>query len=240
MMKIRNAFLCFIFLVIAAGPVFSATPEEDLKQDFPGLNFQSIRPSTIPGLFEVIADGRVIYYSQNAHSLVVGQIYSRDGKNVTQERFLELLAAKIKDLPLDKAIKIGEGKNTVIEFTDPDCSFCRKGFEFLKTRTDITKYVFFVPLPSHPDAVPKIRYVLCAQDKKAAYEEAMSGKLDEMKFKPCTDPKAEELFKLHEQVAAKMNINATPMFFINGTPVRGADTEAIQKLLERNAAKSEK
>lgn len=236
-MKIRFSLLCVILLIIAVGPALSATPEEDFKQDFPGADVQSMKPSTVPGLFEVVVDGRVVYYSQSAHSIILGQILSKDGKNITREREMELLAAKLKDLPLDKAIKIGEGKNTVIEFTDPDCSFCRKGFEFFKARTDITKYVFFVPLPSHPDSIPKIRYVLCAQDKKAAYEEAMSGKLDEMKFKPCTDPQADELFKIHERVAAQMHISATPMFFINGKPVRGADIEAIKRLLGGNSEK---
>lgn len=237
-MKIRFSLFCFIFLMTAVGPALSASPEEDFKRDFPGAEVQSMKLSSVPGLFEVVVNGRVVYYSQSAHSIILGQIISKDGKNITMEREMELLAAKLKDLPLDKALKIGEGKNIVIEFTNPDCSFCRKGFEFFETRTDVVKYVFFVPLPSRPDSVPKIRYILCAQDKKAAYEEAMSGKLDKMEFKPCTDPQADELLKIHERVAAEMHLSATPMYFINGNPVRGADIEAIKKLLGGDAEKT--
>ena len=29
-------------------------------------------------------------------------------------------------LNLDKALKIGTGKTTIIEFTDPDCPYCRQ------------------------------------------------------------------------------------------------------------------
>jgi hypothetical protein len=66
----------------------------------------------------------------------------------------------------------------VVEYTDPDCPFCRKGSEFFRNRRDVTRYVFFNPLPMHPQAREKAQYVLSAQDKAKAYEEVMSGKLD--------------------------------------------------------------
>lgn len=216
----------------AAGPDNAITPEDLFKKDFPNVKAQSFGPSPIPGVYEVIVDDRIVYYSPGAGSVILGQIVNSDGKNVTREREMALLTAKIKDLPLDKAVKSGEGKNVVIEFTDPDCPFCRTGEQFLSARTDLTKYVFFVPLPSHPDAVPKIRYILCAKDQKAALEDAMAGKLDDMKFPPCTDPKVDELLKAHEKVAEKMAISATPTFFINGIPVRGADIDAMRRILD--------
>src|SRR5574340_1146888 len=46
-------------------------------------------------------------------------------------------------LPLDKAIKIGDGGTTVIEITDPDCPFCRRASAYLSAKNDITRYVFF-------------------------------------------------------------------------------------------------
>ena len=219
-------------IALAAGPDDPVKPEDLFKKDFPNVKAQSFGPSPIPGVYEVIVDDRIVYYSPGAASVILGQIVTSDGKNVTRERERDLLTAKLKDLPLDKAVKIGEGENVVIEFTDPDCPFCRTGEQFLSARTDVTKYVFFVPLPSHPDAVPKVRYILCAKDQKAALEEAMLGKLDDMKFPPCADPKVDELLKVHEKVAEKMAISATPTFFINNIPVRGADIDAMRKILD--------
>jgi len=232
-MKTKYFIFSIFFLTFSAWPSWAATPENLFKKDFPNVKFQSFKSSQVPGVYEIVVDGRVIYYSPAANSIILGQIISKDGKNYTKDKELELLSAKLKELPLDKALKFGEGKNTVIEFTDPDCPYCRQAEEFLSSRSDITKYVFFVPLPSHTDSVPKIRYIFCSRDKKKAFDEAMSGKLDEMKFETCSDPKVDELLKSHEQIAAKMNITATPMFFINGVPVRGADIQAMEKLLTK-------
>ncbi len=238
-MKPKLLILIALMVLIAAGVAFAAgpeektvTPEDLFKKDFPNVKVQSFGPSPIPGVYEVVVDDRVVYYSPSAYSVILGQIITNEGKNLTRDREMALLTAKLKDLPLDKAVKIGNGKNVVIEFTDPDCPFCRQAEQFLSERTDITKYVFLIPLPSHTDSIPKIRYILCAQDQKKALEDAMSGKLDDMKFQPCADPKVDELVKTHEAVAQKMVITATPTFFINGTPVRGADVDAMKKLLD--------
>ncbi len=229
-----KTILAVLFILIFSGTCFAVeySPEDLLKMDFPNLKYQSFRPSPIPGVYEVVVDDRIVYYAPSAYSIIFGQIVNRDGKNLTRERDLEILGARLKDLPLDQAVKIGNGKNTVVEFTDPDCPYCRDAEKYLATKkNEITKYVFFVPLASHPDAVPKIRYIFCAKDKEKAFDEAMSGKLDKMKFEVCSDPKIEQSIKAHEEAASKMGISATPTFFINGKPVRGADIEAIDKLL---------
>jgi thiol:disulfide interchange protein DsbC len=213
------------------GIASAQTPEDLFKKDFPKISYQSFKPSNIPGLYEVSVEDRILYYSPAAYSIIFGEIIFKDGKNLTQERETEIMVSKIKDIPLEKALKIGNGKNTVIEFTDPDCPFCRKGSKFLSTRADTTRYIFFVPLPSHPDSAPKVRYILCAQDKEKAYADAMSGKLDNMKFKLCTDPKVDEMVKAQEEIGQRIGISATPTYFINGVPIRGADIQAITKLL---------
>ncbi len=213
------------------GIASAQTPEDLFKKDFPKISYQSFKPSNIPGLYEVSVEDRILYYSPAAYSIIFGEIIFKDGKNLTQERETEIMVSKIKDIPLEKALKIGNGKNTVIEFTDPDCPFCRKGSKFLSTRADTTRYIFFVPLPSHPDSAPKVRYILCAQDKEKAYADAMSGKLDNMKFELCTDPKVDEMVKAQEEIGQRIGISATPTYFINGVPIRGADIQAITKLL---------
>jgi len=52
------------------------------------------------------------------------------------------VSAAAADLDLSKALVIGNGPKTVIEFTDPDCPFCRKAASYFANRTDVTKYVF--------------------------------------------------------------------------------------------------
>jgi thiol:disulfide interchange protein DsbC len=227
--------LC-VFLSVSAA--LALTPEESLKKNFPAISFESMTPSNIPGLYEVTADRQIFYYAPGAESIVGGPIVTKDGRNLTDEKFqamelkrLSTIAKKLKDVPLDKALKIGSGKNTVIEITDPDCSYCRRAAQFFQGRTDVTKYIFFYPLPMNKDSGPKIRYILCAKDKAKAYEDVMAGKMDDMKFQVCNDGAVEALAKVHQETALALGVTGTPLFFINDQPVMGANIPLIEKLL---------
>jgi thiol:disulfide interchange protein DsbC len=202
-----------------------------LAKTFPGIKAGEISSSDIPGLYEVEAGSNVIYFYPEKGLLVFGEIWTRDGRDVTAEKRARLASAKLKDLPLDKAVKIGNGTNRVIEFTDPDCPYCRKAAAFFKGRDDVTLHVFFFPLPIHKDAEAHARYVLCAADKGRALEEVMSGRLDGKETPACPDKKAEALLREHVDLGTKLGVRATPVFWINGQYVAGANIPAIEGLL---------
>ena len=166
-----------------------------LAKTFPGIKVGEIRSSDIPGLYEIEAGSNIIYFYPEKGLLVFGEMWTKDGRNVTAEKRTQLAAARLKDVPLDKAVKIGNGRNKVIEFTDPDCPYCRKAAAFFKGRDDVTLYVFFFPLPIHKDAEAHARYVLCAADKAHALEEVMSGQLDGKGTPACPDKKADALLR---------------------------------------------
>ena len=134
------------------------------------------------------------------------------------------------DLDLDKAVKVGSGKITVIEFTDPDCPFCRRAEEFFGKRTDVTRYVFLVPLPMHPDAPAKAQYILSAADGAKAYTAVMGGSLDRKKPEGITDLGKQRLAE-HEQIAKSAKVGGMPTFIISGIIIEGLDTNRINKLL---------
>jgi thiol:disulfide interchange protein DsbC len=119
----------------------------------------------------------------------------------------------------------------VIEFTDPDCPFCRQAAKFFESRTDITKYTFFTPLPMHPDSPNKVRYILCQNDRAKAFDEVMKGKIDNQKYQTCATTEVDDLIKLHQSEGAKMGITSTPYFIIDGNVVSGADIPKIENLL---------
>jgi len=232
----KNVFLTFCALTVIATctPLLAATPEESFRKTFPNIPMEGIAPTDIPGLYEVVSSGRIIYYAPGPEQLIVGEILTKERKSLTQARNNELMAKNFKDLPLEKAVKIGSGPHTVIEITDPDCPFCRKASAFFAARKDVTRYVFFYPIAQlHPKAEPKVLYVLCAKDQAKAYEEAMTGKLDEMKFTPCDDAAAAELLKIHKATGEKAGGGAigTPLFMIDGQVVKGANIPQIEKIL---------
>ena len=228
--------LCVLLVMATGTSLQAATPEESFRKNFPEIPLESITPTTVPGLYEIVAAGRVAYYAPAQEYLIVGEIVTKEKKNLTRERNEEIMAQRMKTLPLEKAIKMGSGPHTVIEITDPDCPFCRKASDYLAARKDITRYVFLYPLSIHPNAEGKVRYIFCAKDRAKAYEEAMTGKLDDMKFKTCEDAAAAELVKAHKEIGDKIGIAGlgTPMFVIDGKIIRGANMPEIEKVLGAN------
>ena len=83
-------------LVLTTAPLTAATPEESFRKSFPQIPMDSIRPTDIPGLYEIVSGSRIIYYAPGPEYLIVGAILTRDGKNLTQERNKEILVEEFQ------------------------------------------------------------------------------------------------------------------------------------------------
>jgi len=208
--------------------------KDEMAKAFPTLQFGTIngnpKLSEETGLYEVIVGGEVFYFSPKGY-MFVGRILTADGRDLTREKLVKVQAERVKTMPLSKALKIGNGPNTVIEFTDPDCPYCRKVNTYLSSRNDLTRYIFLFPLPMHPDAPRKVAYILSAKDQAAALREAFSGKLDQ---KTPSIPLSTEAFKQVEElvtIARTVGVRGTPNLWVNGTFVGGADIAQITSLL---------
>lgn len=231
--RLITLILIGFFLTLSPALAISQTIEDNFKKLFPHIPVESISPTEIKGVYEIIAQNQIGYFAPEPGYLILGEIIDKNGANITAKRRNENIASKAKNLPLDKAVKIGNGKNTILEFTDPDCPYCRRASLFLSQKADVTRYVFFLPLPMHKDAENKVKYIFCANDTAKAYEEAMQGKLDNQKYEICQKPEITELVKIHKDASIKMGISSTPFFIVNGKPISGANTPEIDKSLQQ-------
>jgi thiol:disulfide interchange protein DsbC len=141
-------------------------------------------------------------------------------------------SAAAEEIDFNKALVIGSGSKTVVEFTDPDCPYCRKASKYFDKRTDVTRYIFFFPLQRHPMAKEKARYILSQQDKARAYHEVMSGKLDSLHTLAAT-LKGTKLLEEQQEIVKKAKVNTTPTFMINGRIIIGFEQEKIEEALGR-------
>jgi thiol:disulfide interchange protein DsbC len=220
-----------LFLLMGCSPAQKITPEEQFKKSFSKNTYETFAETSIKGVYEVYNGRQVYYYLQEGDVILLGNIISKDGKNLTQESNTKRMTSQLTKLSLDKALKIGNGKKKVVKFTDPNCLYCRRAFEFFdKRKDDVTLYVFFLSLSQ--DSANKIQHILCAQDKTKAYDDVLGGKLDgNAQLNLCKDKNVEELIKAHGETSAKMGVRATPLFYIKGQIVSGFDQPAIEKLL---------
>jgi len=244
-MKNKYLIILFSFLFILTGVCFA---DENLDIEilfaraYPKIQYKSISKTDIEGLYEVTAGSNLLYYYPKKNYIFFGEIWNRQGKSLTAEKRKELLALALEGLPLEEALKIGEGENRVIVVTDPDCQFCRKLSSFLSEREDVTSYVYFFPLKKlHPEAEKKAKFILSAKDRVRAYHTVMKGKLDreEINLDPATDERATSILSKHVQIAQRLGVSGTPTLWVNGTLVSGADIPRIKSLLEQKGGMSD-
>lgn len=253
MHKVFGGFIALSVAVVttacfAKGPAASEV-EAKFSKLLRNTKVSSVKESDVKGLYEVIAGPNVFYYSPEGEGhLIFGQIVDKDGKNLTavvqqnlreefQKEQEKRAAEMLKTLPLDKAVKIGSGPNTVIEFTDPDCPYCRKVDEFLSKRTDVTRHVYLFPLESiHPNSRAKAVFILNSKDKAKAFREVFEGKYDRQLPIASTEmgryPTENSQLNAGMELGQKLGVQGTPMLFVNGKMVNGADFNKIQQLLE--------
>lgn len=235
-MKKIIAATVLLFVLVTSGIAFSQdskNAEKKLKETFPNFTIDSFKESEIKGFYEITAGDQIFYFSPDGY-MVFGEIWSKDGKSITSEKKQQLMRKKIQNLSFEKAVKIGNGKNTVIEISDPDCSFCRRASDFFAKRSDVTRYVFLFPLKQiHPDAERKSKYILCSSDRAKAYEEVYAGNLDgkNLEIMPACEPDVTKTLNDHIKAVQSLGVNGTPAFWINGKHVEGANILLIEKLL---------
>jgi thiol:disulfide interchange protein DsbC len=228
---IISIFLLFIIPVCACAGNLS--PEEKFKKSFPDRKVESITPTLIKGVYEVYTGNELFYYAPEADLLLYGSMVTKEGLNLTRDNMLKKMALKMAQLPLDKALKIGSGKTTIVEFMDPDCSHCRDAYRFFSQRKDVTIYVFIMPL--FQTSFAKIKHILCAADPLKMYEEVMQGKFDDKnksKLNICTDSKVDETIKNNMKFASQIGLKGTPLFYIKGQVLDGFVPAEFEKLLK--------
>ena len=239
----RMALLIGIVALGSMTANLQAEEPENLKQmieakmkDIAAINVETVVKTPMEGIYEIVANqGSVIfYYAPKSELIIFGEIYDKNKKSLTQEKRDQLQSQKLADIPLDKAIKIGTGKNTVIEFSDPDCPYCRQAAEYFKNK-NVTKYVYLIPLPQlHPKSEAKAKYILAAADKAKAYDEVMSGAKDKddlSRQKIVTE--VSEMYQIHQNIGKAIGVTGTPVFWINGKYVPGANLKMFDTLLTK-------
>ena len=186
-----------------------------------GTKVSSVVKSPYLGLYEVYADGQVIYADEQVTVLIAGSLIdAKTMKNVTSERIQKLSAITFSELPLELAVKQvrGNGKRVLASFEDPNCGYCKKLARDMAKLENVTIYTFLYPILS-PDSLDKSNQIWCSPDKAKAWNEWMQeGKVPSAKGDCDTSAVRKTV-----EIGRKLGISGTPtMFFVDGERIPGA------------------
>ena len=213
-------------LALAALWVTAANADEaDIKKAMEaklGAKVESVSKSGYLGLYEIYADGNILYTDEKMTAFIAGgqMIDGKTMKNLTEERMRKLTAIKFSELPLERAIKQvrGDGKRVLATFEDPNCGYCKRLAKDLQKLDNVTIYTFLYPILSE-DSIKKSKQIWCSADRAKAWNDWMiEGRAPAGK----DDCDTSAVVK-NQEFGRRLNISGTPtMFFVDGERIPGA------------------
>lgn len=225
-------FTLLLFTLLPSAHAGEKEIRQSLQSNFPGIGkLEHIVITPYAGLYEVVVDGQLLYTDAKGLYLFDGNmIEAKTRRNISEERRQVLFAIDFDKLPLELAVKKvkGDGKRRLAQFTDPNCSFCRKlEKEFTKV-SDVTIYSFLYPIFPGSDEI--VRNVLCAKDPVKAWDDWMLNAIAPVKA-TCDTPQIEQV----KALAQKLRVSGTPkIIFASGQQTPGyLPAEELEKNLNQ-------
>jgi thiol:disulfide interchange protein DsbC len=219
-----------------ADPKLAATAkdaERQLRQTFTNLQFEDFGRAPVNGpLYQANAGGRIIYYAPDSEHLLFASIYDRNGVNVTALAQDAIARKRLAGIDPGQALVIGPNNAPeVIEFTDPDCPYCRALDRFWAAKAaegkPVRRLVFFVS-GIHPQAAAKAEHIMCATDKEAAFQAIYAGTAPQA-LQTC--PAGRARVEAHAAIVSKAGISGTPTLLVGGRLISGFQQAELEAFL---------
>jgi thiol:disulfide interchange protein DsbC len=238
--------LCALALIAAFGVAGAADqpaktdPRAAIAKKFPGAKVEDVRPSPVPGVYEVPLGADTAYVSADGRYLFAGDLFEIDSRvNLTEANRSAGRTRLLAKIDERDAIVFGSAsaKHTITVFTDVDCGYCRKLHSEIDQLNKLGVRVRYLAYPrSGPgsDDWRKMEQVWCSDDRKAAITKA---KLDqEVKASNCGATPVAKQFQLGED----LGVRGTPAIFTTGGDYIGGylPPAELKQQLDQLSAKS--
>jgi thiol:disulfide interchange protein DsbC len=206
---VKIAALSVLGLTLSTADADENAIRQSIARIMPAVKIESIKPSEVKGLSEILVGSTIFYVSDNGKYLFQGHL-------VDIEKRIDLTEAKLASVRLQAIKKVGQNmivfkpktsKYTVSIFTDIDCGYCRK----LHSEIDqylaegiTVQYLFYPRAGKGSESYNKAVSVWCADDRNAALTAAKKDQ--KIAAKTCDNPVDE-----HMQLGEAFEVKGTPM-----------------------------
>jgi len=191
------------------------TAATEIAGKLPGIEPDNVRPTSIPGLYQVTAAPQVLYISRDAKLLFYGDIVNREtGQNLTTPVRDQARLTTVNSMDESSMIVFApkkETKHTITVFTDIDCGYCKKLHNEIKTYTDLGIKVRYMAYPRagiNSPSYNKAVNVWCSEDRNKAITVAKQNQ--NVTSKKCDDP-----VKSHMLLGERLGVNGTPNLILD-------------------------
>jgi thiol:disulfide interchange protein DsbC len=199
----------------AADPAAEQVVRAALQKFAPGLQLDQISPAPMPGFYQVIASGELVYVSTDGKYMLNGDLVDLGARNnLSEQAWARFRKDELAKVPAAQRIVFAppHPKYTVTVFSDVNCGYCRMFHSHIKQFNDEGIAVEYLAWPregvTDTAGVPTDTYremvsVWCAADRKAAFTAAKEGKAP--KPAECANPVKDEF-----DLGVKLGVNGTP------------------------------
>ncbi len=221
--------LCLLFAAPAAADKQAVA--ENLKRTME-LDEVSVSDTPLPGIYQIIHKGKVVYASEDGNYLLKGPLIDlAQQRNLTEEALNGVRKKMLASLGQNRLIPFAApgARHEVVVFTDVTCGYCRKFHRNIRKMNSLGITVNYLLTPvlseqAHTEAVN----VWCARDRSAALTAAKLGK--SLPDKQCENPIESNL-----RLTRLLEVRGTPAIFLaDGTLLPGyVEPEQLLQALEQ-------
>ena len=218
----------FVVAVLCAQVVWAGEAEDianinkRLEKLAPQEKPESISPTAIPGLYEVVFGSDIFYTSGDGRYVLQGVLVDLDtNENLTETTRTEIRKDLMGSLKASEMIVFSpkeKSRHTITVFTDIDCGYCRKlhnEMAELNSYGVTVRYMMFPRSGPNTPSFQKAINVWCAKDQQASMTKAKSGQ--SLPKANCDNPITAQ-FNLGQQ----LGVTGTPALLLDdGTLIPG-------------------
>ncbi|TAL96483.1 MAG: DsbC family protein [Rhodanobacter sp.] len=182
------------------------------------VEVDSIQPAQLPGFYQVIASGQMVYISTDGKYMMHGDVVDLTRReNLSDNAWAKFRKAALAKVPVSQRIVFAppDPKYTITVFTDVNCGFCRALHEHIAAFNKAGIAVQYLAWPREgvtttsgnlTPTYTEMVSVWCAKDPKAALTAATKGHAPPAAT--CANPVKDQF-----NLGVKLGVSGTPTIY---------------------------
>ncbi len=222
----RSKWLLILTVFLFSAGTSADQDREDLLRKaitdvFPDVTITRIKPSPIPGLYEVMLGTEIIYLSEDGRYILQGDLIDLGKRvNLSEEQRAAARKRVLAGIPASETIDFvpENTRHTVYVFTDITCGYCQRfhrDMAELNGKGIAVRYLAFPRAGSGSDSFSEMESVWCAANPNEAMTLAKGGR-------PVAPARCDNPVQRQYELGQGLGVRGTPAIYLeNGQALPG-------------------